>query len=34
VKGVIDLRDVIYLLSVMGLFLFANVVTVDLKRGA
>jgi ABC-2 type transport system permease protein len=34
VKGVIDLRDVIYLLSVMGLFLFANVVTVDMKRGA
>jgi ABC-2 type transport system permease protein len=34
VKGVIDLRDVIYLASVMGLFLFANVVTVDLKRGA
>lgn len=34
VKGVIDLRDVIYLFSVMALFLFANVVTVDLKRGA
>jgi ABC-2 type transport system permease protein len=34
VKGVIDLRDVIYLLSVMGLFLFANVLTVDMKRGA
>jgi ABC-2 type transport system permease protein len=34
VKGVIDVRDVIYLLSVMGLFLFANVVMVDMKRGA
>lgn len=33
-KGVIDLRDVIYLLSAVGIFLFANVVTVDLKKGA
>lgn len=33
-KGVIDLRDVIYLLSAVGIFLFANIVTVDLKKGA
>lgn len=34
VKGVIDLRDVVYLLSAIGVFLFANVVVVDLKKGA
>lgn len=33
-KGVIDLRDVVYLLSAIGVFLFANVVVVDLKKGA
>lgn len=33
-KGVIDIRDVIYLGSVMALFLFANVVTIDLKKGS
>lgn len=33
-KGVIDLRDVIYLVSAIGVFLFANIVTVDLKKGA
>jgi ABC-2 type transport system permease protein len=33
-KGVIDLRDVIYLVSAIAVFLFANVVTVDLKKGA
>lgn len=33
-KGVIDLRDLIYLGSVMALFLFANVVTIDLKKGS
>ncbi len=32
-KGVIDLRDLIYLLSVMAAFLFANVVVIDLKKG-
>ena len=34
VQGVIDLRDLIFFLSVMGLFLVATVITVDLKRGA
>lgn len=34
VRGMIDIRDLIFFLSVMGLFLFANVVVVDLKRGA
>lgn len=34
VRGVVDLRDLVFFLSVMGVFLFANVVTVDLKRGA
>ena len=33
-KGVIDLRDVVYLVSAIGVFLFANIVTVDLKKGA
>jgi ABC-2 type transport system permease protein len=32
-KGVIDIRDVIYLLSTMVVFLFANVVTIDIKKG-
>ena len=32
-KGVIDLRDVIYLVSTMVFFLFANVVTIDIKKG-
>jgi len=34
IQGVIDIRDVIFFLSIMGLFLFANVITVDLKKGA
>ena len=34
VRGVIDLRDLIFYLSIMGVFLFANVVVVDLKKGA
>ncbi len=34
VRGMIDIRDLIFFLSVMGVFLFANVVVVDLKRGA
>jgi ABC-2 type transport system permease protein len=34
VQGVIDLRDLIFFLAVMTLFLFANVVVVDLKRGS
>ncbi len=32
VRGVIDIRDLIYYLAVMGVFLFANVVVVDLKK--
>jgi ABC-2 type transport system permease protein len=34
VRGVIDIRDLIYFLSVMGVFLFANVIVVDLKKGS
>ncbi|MPY69872.1 MAG: ABC transporter permease subunit [Alphaproteobacteria bacterium] len=34
VQGVIDLRDLIFFLAIMTLFLFANVVVVDLKRGS
>lgn len=33
-KGVFDLRDIIYLGSVIGVFLFANVVIVDIKKGS
>jgi len=32
VQGLIDIRDLIFFLSVMGVFLFANVVMIDLKR--
>jgi len=32
-KGVIDVRDVLYLVSTMVVFLFANVVTIDIKKG-
>jgi len=32
-KGVIDLRDLIFFLSVMGVFLFANTLVLDLKKG-
>jgi len=31
---VIDLRDLVFYFSIMGVFLFANVVVVDQKRGA
>ncbi len=34
VRGVIDLRDVIFFGSVMGVFLFANTAVVDLTRGS
>ena len=34
VRGMIDIRDLIFFVSVIGVFLFANVVVVDLKRGA
>ena len=33
-RGVFDLRDFIYMASVIGVFLFANVVIVDLKKGS
>lgn len=32
-KGVIDLRDLIFFLSVMAMFLYANMVVVNLKKG-
>lgn len=34
VRGVIDIRDLIFYVSIIGIFLFANVVVVDQKRGA
>ncbi len=34
VRGVIDIRDLIFYLAIIGVFLFANVVVVDLKKGA
>jgi len=34
VRGVIDIRDLIFYFSIIGVFLFANVVIVDQKRGA
>ncbi len=33
-RGVLDIRDVIFFLVVMGVFLYANVVTVEIKKGA
>ncbi len=33
-KGVIDLRNLLYFLSVIGVFLFATVLVLDLKKGA
>ena len=33
-KGVIDVRDVIFLASLIGLFLYANVTLVELKKSA
>jgi len=33
IKGVIDVRDLIYLLSAMLVFLFANVVVINMKKG-
>lgn len=32
IRGVIDLRDAVFFLSVIGVFLFANAVLVDLKK--
>ena len=34
IRGLIDVRDLIFFLSVMGIFLFANIIMVDLKREA
>ncbi len=33
-QGVFDLRDVIYMAAVIGVFVFANVIVVDLKKGS
>ena len=33
-KGVIDVRNLLYFLSVIGVFLFATVLVLDLKKGA
>jgi len=33
-KGAIDLRNIVYMASIICLFLFANTVVVDLKKGA
>jgi len=33
-KGVIDVRDVIFLASLIGLFLYANIVSVELRKSA
>ena len=33
IRGVIDLRDVVYFASMIGVFLFANTAIVDLTRG-
>ena len=34
VRGVIDLRDVIYFGSIIGVFLYANAAVIDLTRGS
>jgi ABC-2 type transport system permease protein len=34
IRGVIDIRDMIFFVSIIGVFLFANMVVVDLKKGA
>ncbi len=34
VRGVIDIRDLIFFISIIGVFLFANMVVVDLKKGS
>jgi ABC-2 type transport system permease protein len=34
VRGVIDIRDMIFFVSIIGVFLFATMVVVDLKKGA
>ena len=33
-KGVIDLRDVVFFASLIGVFMFGNIVAVDRKKGA
>jgi ABC-2 type transport system permease protein len=32
IRGVIDLRDAVFFLSVIGFFLYANAIIVDLKK--
>ena len=34
VRGVIDIRDLIFFISIIGVFLFANMFVVDLKKGS
>ena len=34
IRGVIDIRDMIFFVSIIGVFLFATMVVVDLKKGA
>ncbi|MBK19750.1 MAG: ABC transporter permease [Rhodospirillaceae bacterium] len=34
IRGVIDIRDMIFFVSIIGVFLFANMVVVDLKKGS
>ena len=34
IRGVIDIRDMIFFISIIGVFLFATMVVVDLKKGA
>ncbi len=33
-KGVLDLRDVIYFVSLIGVFLYANMLAIDVKKGS
>ena len=33
-KGVIDLRDLVYFLLMIGVWLYANAVVIDLKKAA
>ena len=34
IRGVIDLRDIIYFGSIIGVFLFVNSAVIDLTRGS
>ena len=33
-KGVIDVRDLVFFASLIGVFMFANIIAVDRKKGA